>query len=291
VIVLLKNNLNLFLFQNQNNFLNNLFNLFYRLLKCKKKNLNDFLYNYIKLGYSKSKKISLSEVQDIKNNIYNSKKIIKKNLIEYEIDKTLQIKLKNIFLKNFSEEIEYFSDYFNSKIFVTHAKIFTNLGYSKNSKKKEQYFSENYHTDNYIFTYFKLFINLENVDLEMGPLHFVPKNKQKEFIKITKYKNRFSYNDSNIDNLVFKNTGDIGESIFVNTTQNFHRAGIPKNGKSRTVILFHLNAIPNNKDTDNFFYFNSLKEDIFADDKISRLVSKPHGIYQTLKLFRSFVAN
>ena len=249
----LKNNLNLFLFRNQNNFLYNLFNIIYKFLRCNKIDLNKFIINFINQGYSKSKKISLSEIQDIKDYLHNCKKTTKENLIEYEVDEILELKLKNIFLNNFSEEVENFKNYFNSKIFVTHAKIFTNFGYSQNEEKKIQYFSENYHTDNYIFTYFKLFINLEKVNLDKGPLHFIPKTKLKKFIKDTKYKNRYSYNDKNIDDLVFKNVGDVGDSIFVNTTQNFHRAGIPENGKSRTIILFHLNAIPYNKDIDIFF--------------------------------------
>ena len=181
MLVSLKNNLNLFLFRNQNNFLYNSFNIVYSFFKCKKKNLNIFLDNFINLGYSKSKKISLLEIQDIKNHINNCKKKIRENLIEYDIDQTLELKLKNIFLNNFSKEIKDFENYFNSKIFVTHAKIFTNLGYSENKKKKIQFFSENYHTDNYIFTYFKLFINLENINLDMGPLHFIPKTKIKQF--------------------------------------------------------------------------------------------------------------
>ena len=97
MLVSLKNNLNLFLFRNQNNFLYNSFNIVYSFFKCKKKNLNIFLDNFINLGYSKSKKISLLEIQDIKNHINNCKKIIRENLIEYDIDQTLELKLKNIF--------------------------------------------------------------------------------------------------------------------------------------------------------------------------------------------------
>lgn len=291
MLAILKNNISLLLFKNQNYFLYNLFNLSYSLIKCKKKNFNSFLTNFINLGYSKSKKISISEIEDLKIYINKSKKIIKENVVEYDIDAKFEKKLKKFFLRNFSEDIICFQDYFNSKVFVTHVKIFKNIGYSELIDKNNQYYSENYHTDNYIFTYFKLFINLEEIDQDKGPLHFIPKISAKDFIKRSSYKNRYSYNDKNIDDIEYKNTGRVGESIFVNTTQNFHRAGIPKSGKSRTVILFHLNAVPTNKDSDIFFYHNNLKEKIFHDDKISKLVSKPQGILKTLKLIKSFILN
>ena len=40
MLVYLKNNLNLFLFSNQNNFFYNLFNILYKFLRCKKIDLN-----------------------------------------------------------------------------------------------------------------------------------------------------------------------------------------------------------------------------------------------------------
>ena len=42
-------------------------------------------------------------------------------------------------------------------------------------------YANHYHNDGYLVTYFKLFINLMDVDENDGPLHIVYKNKQKNF--------------------------------------------------------------------------------------------------------------
>lgn len=289
----IRNNFNLYFFNNLNYTSYNLFNTVYSLFKVpRKKKLSKFLKNYENLGYVKSKNINDVDINNIKSHLINAKKIHKDYSKEYVIDDNLKSELIFFFHKYFEEEIKYFSKYFSSNIFITHAKIFTNYGYSKKTLEESQFFSENYHTDNYVFTYFKLFINLEDVDLSRGPLHFVPKDNSKEFINRSKYKNRYSYNDDGLDNLVFKNVGNQGESIFVNTTQNLHKAGIPTEGKSRTILLFHLNAIPGNKVVDNLFYYNNRENiDIFKNDYCSRYFSKPQGIFQTLKLLKNFLYN
>ena len=133
-----------------------------------------------------------------------------------------------------------------------------------------------------------MFINLENVKKEMGPLHFVSKKNIKDFIKATNYKNRYSYNENNAEKLVFENIGKKGNSLFVNTTQCIHRAGIPKSNKTRTMLLFHLNAIPGEKNNKNYFEYENTDNDIFLNDYWSKYYAKPTHILKNLNLLKNF---
>ncbi len=285
----LKNDLSLLVFKNQNNIAYNLFNKIYEVLKADLNFDSVTVKNFRKFGFSKSITVSDSEINLIKNKINLSKKRYSNNVTNYEFDSELKNLIKNIFIKNFKEVIDNFSKFYSSRIVVSHIKIFTNHGFDKTLNKNDQFFSEKYHTDNYNFTYFKLFINLEDVHLKKGPLHFVPKSNTKNFLKITNYKNRYSYDENNVANLIYKNTGKKGESLFVNTTQCIHRAGIPDIDQSRTILLYHLNAIPGNKRNLNYFEYENSESNIFLSDYWSRHYAKPIKILDNLRLLKNFL--
>ena len=284
----LKNDFSLFVFKNQNNVLYNVFNKIYEKLKTDLQNSNTITQNYKKFGYTKSLLVPSAEIDLINNKIKTSKKTFFNNVTNYEFDYELRELIKELFKKNFSQVIEAFSKFYASRIIVSHIKIFTNHGFDERENNNNQFFSERYHTDNYFFTYFKLFINLEDVNLKKGPLHFVPKLNTKNFLKISKYKNRHSYNENNVENLIYKNTGQKGQSLFVNTTQCVHRAGVPDKDKSRTILLFHLNAIPGSKRNINYFEYENSKNNIFFSDYWSRYFAKPVKISDNLRLFKNF---
>ncbi len=285
----LKNEISLSIFKNQNNISYNLFNKIYKIFKSTSNFDSQTVLNFIKNGYSTSISIKEAEIDTIKYNLNKTHKDYSNNVTNYLFNEHLKILIKNFFINNFKDEIKKFSDFYSSRIIVSHVKIFTNHGFDQKENKKEQFFSEKYHTDNYHFTYFKLFINLENVNNEKGPLHFVPKPNLEKFIKITKYKNRFSYNEKDTKDLIFKNVGKKGDSLFVNTTQCIHRAGIPSENETRTILLFHLNAIPGKKDNINYFEYEDSSEDIFLTDYWSRYFAKPRKFSESFKLLRNFL--
>lgn len=285
----LKNEISLSFFKNQNNISYNLFNSIYQIFKLKPNLDNQTVLNFIKNGYSSSVSVKEAEIDSIKDNLNKTDKNYSNNVTTYTLNKQLKILIKDIFINNFKDEIKKFSDFYSSRIIVSHIKIFTNHGFDHKVNKEKQFFSEKYHTDNYHFTYFKLFINLENVNNEKGPLHFVPKPNIKKFIRISNYKNRFSYNEDEPKDLIFKNVGKKGDSLFVNTTQCIHRAGIPTENKTRTILLFHLNAIPGTKDNINYFEYEDFPEDIFFTDYWSRYFAKPRKFSENFKLLRNFL--
>ena len=284
----LKNDISLLIFKNQNNISYNLFNKIYESFKADSKFDSKIIKNFRKFGFSKSINIPASEINLINAKIDASKKRYLNNVTNYEFDNELKKLIKNLFIKNFTEVIKNFSKFYSSRIVVSHIKIFTNHGFDKTLNNKDQFYSEKYHTDNYYFTYFKLFINLEDIHLKKGPLHFVPKSNTKKFLKISNYKNRYSYNENNVENLIYRNTGKKGESLFVNTTQCIHRAGIPDTDQSRTILLFHLNAIPGDISNLNFFEYENSESNIFSSDYWSRHYAKPAKILDNLKLIKNY---
>ena len=61
----------------------------------------------------------------------------------------------------------------------------------------EENFSHNFYNDRWLSTYFKIFINLEDIGYDKTTF-IIPGNKKKEFIKISKYKNRKNYKETDL---------------------------------------------------------------------------------------------
>ena len=68
-----------------------------------------------------------------------------------------------------------------------------NFPLDKKIEHNTNVYSNNYHVDYYIMNYFKMFINLQDVDETQGPMIFIQKKTQKKFITSNKYKNRSNY--------------------------------------------------------------------------------------------------
>ena len=92
-------------------------------------------------------------------------------------------KNKNILLNDLKSHINKLKNFYNSNIYVTNAVIFKYYGYNFNKNEVNSY--QLYHNDQYLFTYFRLFINLEDVDLSKGPLHIFSVKNSNFFSKNT----------------------------------------------------------------------------------------------------------
>ena len=280
--------ISLIFFSNQNFISYNIFNRIFKLIKCKSNSENELVNNYIKNGYSKSKKVPENDIEELNKLLENSEKIHKDNVTNYTLNDQTKEKIKSIFFQNFCNDIEEFKKYYSSDILITNIKVWINHSFEKNKSKEIQFFSENYHTDNYLFTYFKLFVNLEDVDQSKGPLHFIPINRTKQFIKQSGYKNRYNYSEHYDDNIVFKNIGKLGDSIFFNSAECLHRAGVPEAGFQRKMLMIVFNAVPDEIKNDYFFLERKHKNDIFYLDRWSRIFGKPNGIINTYKFLLKF---
>ena len=289
------------IFKNPNTLNYNLFNFFFK--KNIVDNNEEVLNFYHNLGYLKphvdckelasflSEKIQEPNAKIIEesSNKYSSRFVINKEM-RTKIKDHLNIKFKDIF--------EAFKRYYRSGIAVHNIQIKRNYGieetsyYSKKERTKDlEYYNMYFHCDHYTMNYFKLFINLQDISLDHGPLTFYSIEDTKKFVSKSGYRDRNFYNDLSLDNEI-KNCGKLGDSLILNTPQCIHRAGIPKFGKYRDVLFVNFVAVP--EKIDGIFHFEKDYEDeVWGAAKIglSKKFSKPKSFKETIKLYKSFKKN
>ena len=108
-----------------------------------------------------------------------------------------------------------------------------------------------YHCDENSYKFLKVFIYLNDVNLEGGPFTFaIGSHKNKIFL----YQSKYHYTDSEINNVYTKNkifhaTADLGDIILGNT-RGFHKGTKVKN-KERTMITLNFGIHP------DYFHFKN----------------------------------
>ena len=111
------------------------------------------------------------------------------------------MKIKRLINDNFSEIINEFRKYFKRDISVIKVHIKRNYSLENfdlvNKSKKVEFFNNYFHCDHYTGNYFKLFINLQDVSEDHGPLEVFSIQNTKKFISESNYKNRHNYNNLN----------------------------------------------------------------------------------------------
>ena len=106
-------------------------------------------------------------------------------------------------------------------------------------------FSLLWHVDAHPTDTLKLFVALDAIGNDDGPLHFVTHQRTNELIR-EGYRSRFSYggtekaleDQAHVSRLI----GPAGTAAFCNTTTNLHRAGIPAAGRDRHILQFRFHA-------------------------------------------------
>ena len=288
------------LFKNPNTLNYNLFNFFF------KKNIVDVneksLGLYHDLGYMKpnvnSKEIAKFLSEKIQSpNIKKIQKLSNQYSSVFEIDDEMRSKIKNHLLYNFKEVINALKRYYKNDIAVINVQIKRNFGiedtsyYSKKQREKKfEHYNMYFHCDYYTMNYFKLFINLQDISLNDGPLTFYTIKDTKKFVSKSNYRDRNYYDDLTFDNEI-KNCGKIGESLILNTPQCIHKASIPKIGNYRDVLFINFVAVP--EKIDNIFHYEKEYEDDVwgTSKKLAKKYSKPKSFRQTLNLYNEFKKN
>lgn len=256
-----------------------LFDKIYSLLILNKNNLPDYLKNYEKNGFVKINSsfkdkildlIKNLEIQDDKNNYPP---------FYFKINNDIKNKISEILNLIDEKHLIYFKKYFNSEILPAYINLKRNTYYPKNNLKIEL-FNDNYHNDAYLFTHFKLFINLQDIFEHNGPMRIVPKKESKRFLNSIDYFDRQNYNDKN-DKLSYANTGQLGGCFFFDPTNCLHKAGIPEKGFKRDYLIIAFVCVPKMEE------FNNV--DIYKY-KNNRLLSyaKPTHLMSVLKTLVNF---
>ena len=106
---------------------------------------------------------------------------------------------------------------------------------------------------------FKIFIILDDVDENNGPLFFFDKATTKKlFQNFIKTEMNIK---PNIDKIfkVNKFTGSMGNALVCSTTECLHKAGVPNKNKSRDMIVYNCFNLEN---SDPWFYENNLSNSL-----------------------------
>lgn len=280
-------------FKNPNTLNYNLFNFFF------KKNIvdanHDILKSYHDLGYLKPQVDSKNLAKFLSNKIKSSKlKNINEHSTKIEIDEEMKHKIKNHINYDYNKVIQALKRYYKSDIAILNIYIKRNYGiedvnyYSKKERSKDfEYYNMYFHCDYYTMNYFKLFINLQDVTIDDGPLTFYTIEGTKEFVSKSNYRDRNCYNNIKLDNEI-KNCGNLGDSLILNTTQCIHKADIPKFGNYRDMLFIHFVAIP--KKIDDIFYFEKdYPDEVWgSSNSLVKKYSKPKSLRETIKLYKDF---
>jgi hypothetical protein len=284
-------------FNNPNTLNYNLFNYFFkRKIENKIKN-DELIKDYHKLGYIKPKLNFTSLAKYINDNLKENNFEKQNDLsndysIYFEINEDIKKKIKKNIPEIFGDILNKLKFYYQNNIVVSNVEIKRNFGikdlshYSLNKReKKNEYYNMYYHCDYYTMNYFKLFINLQDITEEDGPLTFYNINDTKKFVKESKFLNRNEYKNINTGKEI-KNCGRIGDCLILNTPQCIHRASIPKYGNYRDILCITFVATHENIN-DIFYYEKFFPRDIWnMENNIAKKFAKPKSFRNTFELYK-----
>ena len=168
------------LFKNDNNFLIN----FIGLVKLNKKIINftpnENSLNLIKDGFTKIDKFDEKDLKYFSDKIKDfARNNSNKPRLDIDVDETIIKKTNELLIKNKSL-ISSLNAYFKANYIIAEINIYRNKHFIKNENK--ELINENFHCDHYKKTMVKLFINLDEVKSENGPLEILTKENTKKMI-------------------------------------------------------------------------------------------------------------
>ena len=276
-------------FGNLNTFSYCLFNYYFcrKILNKKILNKNETIKTFDQEGFVQLKNFDVEKIKKLneelsKQNIYKSEG----NRFIYKIDDNVKQIIKSIILIDCKNVLDDLKKYYNSNIYLGHALITRNFNYDPS---KGESYSSYFHCDGYLYTYFKILINLSDVDSNMGPMQIINKKNTKKNINIFKYSSRNYTKQKKINSEIFINTSPVGNGLLVSTPQCLHKAGIPKKNFYRDMLYLIFCAYPN-KDEDIFSYDNEKNSTIWENNsKEVKKLSKPYGYKKLFKLYNNFI--
>lgn len=255
--------------------LNKILNWFYN-------SKNDFDKKFRDYGYENVNLKSLNTISLIKKEIDLQKDDNQTSLLKFEINNNLF----NLLSKLISEQkdlIKNLREFYSCPIVVSNIELKRTKYLDKSVEINKNVYSENYHIDKYLNTHVKQFIYLTDVDEKSGPFTYIDKKDTKKFITKYKYKNRFSINVNESQNLEKKEfekkyIGKMGSSLVVNTTECLHRAGIPIKGNFRDIITITYVASPEAKYRNEKHFIEKFGIDFFKEENnFSKKLAKPNS--------------
>ena len=272
------------LFNNTNALIYNLFNFFYKKTIFKRKNLN-LVKNFINNGYQKLEPVPRNTINKINDLIAKqSPNNLNNPLFRYDIDPDIEIVIKKLIQDNFPKVVKEIEECYQASMKLSYIRINRNHGYEDDKERFSNYF----HTDGYVFTLIKFFINLHDVTEKHGPLELVSQNLAKEFLKNNYKKNEFRIflDKDNNKTESFKNIGEKGSVLIARTPELLHRATKPNLNFYRDMLFIEFVLVPKEISNNIFSICENTPEYLGKlNNPISKRISKIKGIRNTIKVF------
>jgi len=144
--------------------------------------------------------------------------------------------------------------YFGSYIFIDDVEIWRHYHYEEGIATGSV-FSDDWHVDHRKTSMVKLFMLLDNISEEDGPLHVISKGDTKKLVS-TGFLERYVNADELLEDhgcTITRFTGKAGTLMFANTAEIFHRAGNPKPGHRRDMlqVIVYPSTVPLREDWEN----------------------------------------
>ena len=284
------------LFKSPNTLTYSLFNYFYNKYVINLTEADEEIKTFHENGYLKPNLNFKNEAIKLMETLDETRSIYQKNSIRFSLNEDSKEVIRNILrspkfqvLKNKIEK------YFNLKLYLINAMVSRNLPLDKKIEHNTNIYSNNYHVDYYIMNYFKMFINLQDVDETQGPMNLYSKKNSKKFVTANNYKDRSNYNLKNEKELgVIKNTGSKGDLFVCSTPQCLHRASSPEIGKKRDMLFLTFAATieSENSNQDLLSFEKNFYDDVWSNgDQLRKILCKPNSARKQFFLFKKFVKN
>ncbi len=263
-----------------------LFNYLYKKIIVNNISFNDEISDFHKSGFVKLKLNLKNEINFYKDKFFfkdEEKDVTKRN--KFYLNDTDQKNFLNQLEEKLKPTISTLERYFNCDVFISDIVPFRIYHVEGSDNLKKEFYANNFHQDGYLMIYNKIFINMMDVNEDDGPLQLVPLNNKKEFFKSFKYKNRDDYDPFGNQNLIYKNSGSIGDCCLFSSPQVIHKAGIPKN--YRDLIQIILMTIP--KKYSYQLNIDNYKNVFSGNEKNIMKLAKPYNMLNLIKLFIIFI--
>ena len=283
-----------FLFKSPNTLTYSVFNYFYNKYIINLNQADDEIKFFHKNGYLKPNLNFKNEANQLLSTLDENRSINHKAKIQFLLNDNskdiIRSILKSTKFQTLKDKIE---SYFNLKMYLINVAVSRNFPLDKKIEHNTNVYSNNYHVDYYIMNYFKIFINLQDVDETQGPMNFYSKKNSKKFITSNKYKNRSNYELKNEKELgVIKNTGSVGDLLICSTPQCLHRASSPEIGKKRDMLFlsFAVTSETDNPNNDLFSFEKNFYHDIWSNgNRLRKILCKPKSARKQFSIFKKFI--
>lgn len=285
-----------FLFKSPNTLTYSLFNYFYNKYVINLNEADDEIKDFHENGYLKPNLNFKNEAVKLMETLDESRSISHKSSVQFLLNEDSKEIIRNILkspkfqaLKNKIEK------YFNLKLYLINAMVSRNLPLDKKIEHNTNVYSNNYHVDYYIMNYFKMFINLQDVDETQGPMNLYSKKNSKKFLTSNNYKDRSNYKLKNEKELgMIKNIGHKGDLFICSTPQCLHRASSPEIGKKRDLLFLSFAATveSDNSNQDLLSFEKNFYDDVWSNGtQLRKILCKPNSARKQFSLFKQFLKN